>query len=224
MKRSAALVSRREALALIAAGVGAAACAPEGASDGGSGFGTDSDLAPGAGAGGGGDAAAGIWVKDPARFVRHGTNLETRLEDLDGFLTPNDLFFVRNHAPTPLIDPGSYVLSVGGPGAESEVRLTLDDLRTLPSQTLIAYIECAGNWRGFFQSVTGRTAVGSQWGTGAIGCAEWSGPSLADVLAVAGVRDDALRGECDRARRRGVGAPPCRSRRRSTRPRSWRSP
>ncbi|MCY3943438.1 MAG: sulfite oxidase [Gemmatimonadetes bacterium] len=192
MKRRAEVVSRREALALMAAGVGAAACAPEGAREGGSGTGDGSELAPGARTGGGGDATARIWVKDPARFVRHGTNLETRLEELDGLLTPNDLFFVRNHAPTPLIDPGSYLLSVGGPGARSEVRLTLDDLRALPSQTLIAYIECAGNWRGFFQSVTGRTAAGSQWGTGAVGCAEWSGPSLADVLAVAGVRDDAL--------------------------------
>lgn len=173
------MVNRREALTLMAAGVGAAACAPEGASDGGSGSGATSDMAP-------------IWAKDPSPFVRHGTNLETRLEDLDGLLTPNDLFFVRNHAPTPVIDPATYTLTVGGPGAESEVRLSLDDLRALPTQTLIAYIECAGNWRGFFQSVTGRTASGSQWGTGAIGCAEWTGPSLADVLALAGVRDDAV--------------------------------
>ncbi|MEE8147340.1 MAG: twin-arginine translocation signal domain-containing protein, partial [Longimicrobiales bacterium] len=41
------------------------------------------------------------WAKDPSPFIRHPTNLETRLEDLDGFLTPNELFFVRNHAPTP---------------------------------------------------------------------------------------------------------------------------
>ena len=192
VNRRAALVNRREALALMAAGVGAAACAPEGASDGGSGSGAASGVAPGSGAAAGGEAPSPIWVKDPARFVQHGTNLETRLEDLDGLLTPNDLFFVRNHAPTPVIDPASYVLTVGGPGAASEIELTLDDLRALPRQTLIAYIECAGNWRGFFQSVTGRTASGSQWGTGAIGCAEWSGPSLADVLALAGIRDDAL--------------------------------
>ena len=182
MNRRAALVNRREALALMAAGAGAAACAPEGASDGGMGSVADA----------GTQAPPPIWTKDPAPFVRHGTNLETRLEDLDGLITPNDLFFVRNHAPTPVIDPATYVLTVGGPGAESEVRLTLDDLRALPSQTLIAYIECAGNWRGFFQTVTGRTASGSQWGTGAIGCAEWSGPGLADVLALAGVRGDAL--------------------------------
>ncbi len=179
-----AAMNRRDALALMAVGVGAAACGPESVGDGGA--------AAGGEAGSGTGAPAPIWAKDPAPFVQHGTNLETRLADLDGLLTPNDLFFVRNHAPTPTIDPASYVLTVRGPGAEREVQLSLDDLRALPSQTLIAYIECAGNWRGFFRSVTGSTATGSQWGTGAIGCAEWTGPSLADVLALAGIRDDAL--------------------------------
>lgn len=171
-------LNRREALVVAAATVGVAACGL-GDADG-----PDSRGQAGTG--------APLWAKDPSPFIRHGTNLETRLEDLHGFLTPNDLFFVRNHAPTPLIDAGSYSLTVGGPGAEREIRLGLDDLWALPSQTLIAYIECAGNWRGFFQSVTGRTASGSQWGTGAVGCAEWTGPRLADVLALAGVRADAV--------------------------------
>ena len=140
----------------------------------------------GSAAGAGGGAAPAAWVKDPSRLVQHGTNLETRLEDLDGLLTPNDLFFVRNHAPTPMIDPASYRLAAGGPGAETQIELSLDDLGALPSHTLISYIECAGNWRGFFQRVTGRAASGSQWGTGAIGCAEWSGPRLADVLGPRG--------------------------------------
>ena len=189
-------LNRREALAVIAATAGAAACGAGG------GDGTAGERDSGAEAGSGARADAGadtdaalqasLWAKDPSPFIRHGTNLETRLEDLSGLLTPNELFFVRNHAPTPLIDAGSYALTVGGPGADREVRLGLDDLRALPSQTLIAYIECAGNWRGFFQSVTGRTATGSQWGTGAVGCAEWSGPRLADVLALAGVRADAV--------------------------------
>ncbi len=182
------LLSRRDALAAMAAGAGVAltACAPDGD-----------------GTGGGGPEAAGAgatsdrqgpraWVKDSSPFVQHGTNLETRLADLDGLLTPNDLFFVRNHAPTPVIDPAAYRLAVGGPGAETRIELSLDELRALPSHTLISYLECAGNWRGFFQRITGRTASGSQWGTGAVGCAEWSGPRLADVLALAGVGDDAV--------------------------------
>lgn len=177
-------LSRRDALAALAAGAGVAltACTPDG------------DGADGAEAGApaAGGQAPRAWVKDPSAFVQHGTNLETRLEDLDGLLTPNDLFFVRNHAPTPAIDPAAYVLTVGGPGARTGIELSLDDLRSLPGHTLISYIECAGNWRGFFQRVTGQTASGSQWGTGAVGCAEWSGPRLGDVLALAGVRDDAV--------------------------------
>ena len=180
-------LTRREALAVIAGGVGVAACGPEGG-----GAGADAGTGTPAGADASPAAETPIWTKDPSPLVQHGTNLETRLEDLDGFLTPNELFFVRNHSPTPEVDAASYVLTVGGPGAEAEIQLSLDELKALPSQTLIAYIECAGNWRGFFQSVTGRTASGSQWGTGAVGCAEWSGPRLADVLALAGVRTDAV--------------------------------
>ena len=186
-------LSRREALALIAGGVGVAACGPEGGGAEGTGAaGASADPGTGAGAGGAAGSQTPVWVKDPSPFVRHGTNLETRLEDLGGLLTPNELFFVRNHAPTPAIDPASYVLTVNGPGTESEVRLSLQELAALPSQTLIAYIECAGNWRGFFPQVVGRTASGSQWGTGAVGCAEWGGPRLSDVLALAGVRADAV--------------------------------
>lgn len=190
-------LNRREALGVIAAAVGAAACGPVDRDDSGEERRTGPEA--GSGPGDGDPAGAGsegadrsLWVKDPSRFIRHGTNLETRLEDLRGLLTPNELFFVRNHAPTPLVDAGSYALEVGGPGAERTVRLGLDDLRALPGHTLIACIECAGNWRGFFQQVTGRTASGSQWGAGAVGCAEWSGPRLADVLALAGVRRRAV--------------------------------
>ncbi|MYA12318.1 MAG: molybdopterin-dependent oxidoreductase, partial [Gemmatimonadetes bacterium] len=157
-------LSRRDALAAMAAGAGVvlSGCGPSG--DGGGAEGAAGG--GGATAGGAGDAAPAAWVKDASPFVQHGTNLETRLADLDGLLTPNDLFFVRNHAPTPMIDPASYRLAVGGPGAERQVELSLDELRALPSHTLISYIECAGNWRGFFQRVTGRAASGSQWGTG----------------------------------------------------------
>ncbi len=132
------------------------------------------------------------WVKDPGPFIRHATNLESRLELLDGLITPNDLFFVRNHAPTPRIAAADYRLRVTGDGVERSVELGLDELRALPNQSVIAYLECAGNWRGFFARVTGRAAEGTQWGTGAVGCAEWSGPSLAAVLAAAGPRPDAV--------------------------------
>ena len=132
------------------------------------------------------------WVKDPAPFFQHPTNLETRLELLDGVITPNELFFVRNHAPTPRLDASQYLLRVTGDAVEREVELTLADLETLPSESVVAYLECAGNWRSFWLTETGRNASGGQWARGGVGCAQWSGPTLASVLALAGVRDTAI--------------------------------
>lgn len=131
-------------------------------------------------------------MKNPGPFIEHPTNLETRLELLDDVITPNELFFVRNHAPTPRIDPASYRLRVEGDAVDAAVELTLDDLTALPSKTIVAYVECAGNWRSFWASVVGRPASGGQWATGGVSCAEWSGPTLASVLERAGVSDSAV--------------------------------
>ncbi len=132
------------------------------------------------------------WVKDPTPFVQHPTNLETRLELLDAVITPNELFFVRNHAPTPRLDESQYVLRVTGDAVEREIELTLADLGTLPPESVVAYLECAGNWRSFWLAETGRNATGGQWARGRVGSAEWSGPTLDSVLALAGIRDSAV--------------------------------
>jgi DMSO/TMAO reductase YedYZ molybdopterin-dependent catalytic subunit len=132
------------------------------------------------------------WVKNPEPFIQHPTNLETRLELLDGVITPNELFFVRNHAPTPRIDVSEYRLQVEGDAIDEAVELTMDDLRALTNQSVVAYLECGGNWRSFWGSVVGQAAAGGQWGTGGVSCAEWSGPTLASVLALAGVRSGAV--------------------------------
>lgn len=157
------------------------------------GVGSGSALLAGCERGSGGMASgrgptAAPWVKDPTPFIRHSTNLETRLETLHGLITPNDLFFVRNHAPTPEIDPATYRLRVEGDAVERPLELSYDDILDLPSHTLVAYVECAGNWRRFFAELLGRAAQGGQWGTGAVGCAEWTGTQLATVLELAGVK------------------------------------
>lgn len=139
---------------------------------------------------GGGEPSA-PWVKDPTPFIRHPTNLETRLENLHGLLTPNDLFFVRNHAPTPRLDAATYRLRIEGDAVARPLELSYEDLLRLPSHTVVAYLECAGNWRSFYDKVLGQVASGGQWGTGGVSCASWSGVSLGTVLDLAGVRDDA---------------------------------
>ena len=121
-------------------------------------------------------------------FIKFPTNLETRLETLQGWLTPNDRFFVRNNSTsTPRLEAASYRLKIEGDALTTPFELTLDELKAMPHQNVVATLECAGNWRRFYKAVYGKAARGGQWGTGGVGCAEWSGVRLSDVLQRAGV-------------------------------------
>ena len=120
-------------------------------------------------------------------------NAETRWEamaDAD-YLTPNELFFVRSHAPTPRIDRAGWELRVGGPGVERGLTLGYEDLLGLPRVSVVQALECAGNGRRFFEERQGRVAPGTPWRLGAIGVAEWTGVPLREVLLRAGVREGA---------------------------------
>jgi DMSO/TMAO reductase YedYZ molybdopterin-dependent catalytic subunit len=133
------------------------------------------------------------WFKDPAPFIEHGgKNLEARLENMGGFLTPNELFFVRNNSVSLELDAASWKLSIEGDAVESPLELTYEQILNLPSRTVFSYIECGGNQRGFFEKVMGQAAKGTQWGTGGVSMATWTGVPLAEVLALAGVKDKAL--------------------------------
>jgi sulfite oxidase len=108
-------------------------------------------------------------------------DLETPLNHFDQWLTPNDVFFVRQHLPRPIVQEVDFRLSVGG-RASHQLELTIADLRKLPQYTVPAVLECTGNGRSFYQP----RVPGIQWGRGAVGNAEWSGPRLVDVLKLAG--------------------------------------
>lgn len=66
--------------------------------------------------------------------------------------------------------------------------LSLRDLHTLPSQSRIVTLECAGNGRTLFQP----PIEGEKWNLGAVSTAEWTGVPLREVLDRAGVRPGAL--------------------------------
>ncbi|MCB0224585.1 MAG: sulfite oxidase [Anaerolineae bacterium] len=137
--------------------------------------------------------AVSPFAKDATPFIQHGaSSLETHLEDMAGFITPVELFFVHNNAPSSLqVDIDSYVLTVEGDQIATPLTLTYKDILNLPSRTLFATVECGGNWRGFFGEVMGQEASGTPWQTGAIGMAEWTGVRLRDVLMIAGVKPNA---------------------------------
>jgi len=133
------------------------------------------------------------WFKDPTPFIRRDDKgLEARLENMQGLITPRHLFFVRNNSVSVNLDPSDWRLSVEGDAITQPLGLSYDQIRNLPSRTLVSYLECAGNHRAMFDIVQGRAAQGTQWMTGAIGNGEWTGVSLRDVLTLAGITDAAV--------------------------------
>jgi len=68
----------------------------------------------------------------------------TPLQDLNGFITPSDLHYESHSSGIPEIDPDKYTLRIEG-SVERPMTLTLKDLKRLPEQTEVRYLECAGN-------------------------------------------------------------------------------
>jgi DMSO/TMAO reductase YedYZ molybdopterin-dependent catalytic subunit len=113
-------------------------------------------------------------------------NLESPFELLDGLLTPNHLFYVRNHFPVPQLDARTHQLTIGG-AVRNPYSVGLEELRAMPARTRVATLECAGNSRVFLSP----PANGVQWKLGAVGTARWTGVPLSALLDRAGISDEA---------------------------------
>jgi len=111
---------------------------------------------------------------------------ESTLQALEPWETPISGFFVRSHFGEPVVDPSKWVLIVDGL-VETPLKLTLNDLKKLKKQKLHAVLECSGNGRARQTP----PAPGVQWIRGAVGNAEWSGASLAEILKLAKVQPNA---------------------------------
>lgn len=98
------------------------------------------------------------------------------------WLTPNDLWFVRNHHPVPFIKEDDYRLTVSAPEIGlAPVTLTLADLRNkFKKHKVVCSLQCGGNRRAELSEV--EPTLGISWGIGAIATAEWGGVLLVDVL------------------------------------------
>ena len=115
-------------------------------------------------------------------------NAEPPLDALrENFITPQDLFYVRNHGNIPEIDVKNYRLHVNGM-VERPLELSLDTLRNnFSNQKIMATVQCAGNRRNQLIEVA---PIPSEvpWREGAIGNTVWTGIPLKEVLAAAGVK------------------------------------
>ncbi|MCI0462633.1 MAG: sulfite oxidase [Gemmataceae bacterium] len=114
-------------------------------------------------------------------------NSETPLDQVRSWVTPNRLFFVRNHFEMPHLDSDTWQLLIEG-CVERPRAWTWDELAALPERSVFATMECAGNGRSFLHPLP----HGVPWGAGAIGHAEWTGVPLRLVLQQAGLRPEAL--------------------------------
>jgi DMSO/TMAO reductase YedYZ molybdopterin-dependent catalytic subunit len=138
-------------------------------------------------------APAGLWAQGvkvaPGKeklIVRslRPPDYETPVALLDSWLTPVEHFYVRSHMPMPSgLDAATWTLQVEG-DINTPLTLTLDELKKMPSATVTAVLECAGNGRAFFDP----PVAGIQWAKGAVGNARWTGVRMADVLKRAGVK------------------------------------
>src|SRR4051794_34383766 len=104
-------------------------------------------------------------------------NLEMPFSSLDGFVTPNESFYVRCHFPIPEISAENWRLKIEGE-VEAPFEIDYDALRTMESRTIAATLECAGNNRIFLEP----KVKGVQWALGAVGNASWIGVPLVAVL------------------------------------------
>ena len=106
----------------------------------------------------------------------------TPLQDLDGTITPNGLFYERHHGGIPAIDPAQHRLMLHGL-VDRPMVFTMEDIRRFPSQSRIHFLECSGNLS--YKKPFGKTASDL---VGLLSCAEWTGVSLKLVLQEAGLR------------------------------------
>lgn len=134
---------------------------------------------------------------------------------LKSFVTPNDIFFVRNHLPVPVVsDLDTFTVTFSGVGlprgvyiqsltlvacythsfhvpsfATTEIAFTLAELKsTFAHKTITATIQCAGNRRSEMSRV--KNVRGLVWEKTAISTAKWTGVLLADVLSHFGISEE----------------------------------
>jgi len=119
-------------------------------------------------------------------------NAETPAHLLDDEVTPAKHLFIRNNGHPPAeaeIDPEKWTLAVDGESCLQPRTFTLAELKAdFEHHTYQLVIECGGNGRSEFNP----PATGNQWTVGGVGCPQWTGVRLRDVLKRCEIADSAV--------------------------------
>ena len=119
-------------------------------------------------------AASSLLRRAEGAPIAEAQNLSFPLRNIEGVITPPDLFFVRDHFREPELSLSSWKLKIEGRVA-NPLELNLADILESPTRKLEAVLECAGN-------VAGGPAASN---------GEWEGVPLAHLLRQAGVEPNA---------------------------------
>lgn len=118
-------------------------------------------------------------------------NAEYGAHMLDDEVTPIERHFVRQHGMVSeraeKQDLQGWALVIDGE-VNKPLKLSMDDLKKFPEVSMKIAIECAGNGRGLFNP----PVRGNPWTYGAVGCSEWTGVRLRDVLKAAELKSSAV--------------------------------
>ncbi|KAL9579568.1 MAG: hypothetical protein Q9203_006636 [Teloschistes exilis] len=140
------------------------------------------------------------FKNDPERnreLVIHSSrpfNAETPADALNAFITPDGLFYVRQHMWVPEVDEAHHKIVIELADGE-EKEYSLQELKAkFKEVTITATLQCSGNRRKHMTDEAHSTD-GIQWNAGAISNAEWTGVRLSDVLKDAGLQIEDLPAE-----------------------------
>jgi sulfane dehydrogenase subunit SoxC len=126
------------------------------------------------------EAGPGLRNVDPSDAI----NSKTPLDKLVGTITPSDLHYERSHSGVPDLDPAKHRLLVHGM-VKTQLVLTMDDLKAMPSVSRIAFLECTGNGWENWKSAPDNVTVQNTHGL--ISTHEWTGVPLSFVIDLVGV-------------------------------------
>ena len=122
-------------------------------------------------------------------LVENPPNYESLIQNLSKENTSNREFYVRNHFSVPKISLSDWKLEVSFEPSKTKKFFSYDQIRSLPTLTVSATLECAGNGRiNFPRKAPGEVA----WGNCAVGNAQWRGVPVSEIIRAAGINESEI--------------------------------
>jgi len=114
-------------------------------------------------------------IPSPFNTAPSETNRFLDIRKIDGPFTPKDQFFTTQHYGHPAIDLPAFRLKISGL-VDRPKTFTVDDIKAMGHEDIVAGFECSGNGRGRMQGLASN--------------GKWTGVPLKKVLKEAGLKDD----------------------------------